>query len=34
LMMYILFDPFCTVFNILGNGLFPIVFEKIWQRLK
>jgi Na+/H+-dicarboxylate symporter len=34
LMMYILFDPFCTAFNIFGNGLFPIVFEKIWQRLK
>jgi len=28
LMMYILFDPFCTAFNIFGNGLFPIVFEK------
>ncbi len=34
LMMYILFDPFCTIFNIFGNGLFPIIFEKIWQRLK
>ena len=34
LMMYILFDPFCTAFNIFGNGLFPIVFEKIWQKLK
>ncbi len=34
LMMYILFDPFCTAFNIFGNGLFPIIFEKIWQKLK
>jgi Na+/H+-dicarboxylate symporter len=32
LMMYILFDPFCTAFNVFGNGLFPIVFEKIWQK--
>lgn len=34
LMMYILFDPFCTTANIFGNGLFPIVFEKIWCSLK
>nr|WP_316355257.1 cation:dicarboxylase symporter family transporter [Candidatus Trichorickettsia mobilis] len=34
LMMYILFDPFCTTANIFGNGLFPIIFEKIWCRLR
>ena len=34
LMMYILFDPFCTTANIFGNGLFPMVFEKIWYKLK
>lgn len=34
LMMYILFDPFCTMTNVLGNGLFSIVFEKIWRAVK
>jgi Na+/H+-dicarboxylate symporter len=29
--MYMLFDPFCTSANVLGNGLFAIVFEKIWD---
>lgn len=31
LTMYILFDAFCTMFNILGNGSLAIIFEKIWS---
>jgi Na+/H+-dicarboxylate symporter len=31
LMMYILFDCFCTMFNILGNGALAIIFEKLWR---
>jgi Na+/H+-dicarboxylate symporter len=34
LMMYILFDPFCTMFNILGNGSLAMIFEKIWLSKK
>ena len=34
LMMYMLFDPFCTLGNVLGNGLLPMVFEKAWNRLR
>jgi Na+/H+-dicarboxylate symporter len=33
LMMYVLFDPFCTTFNIFGNGLFSILFEKVWKAI-
>jgi Na+/H+-dicarboxylate symporter len=31
LMMYILFDSFCTLFNVLGNGVLAIIFEKLWN---
>ena len=33
LMMYLLFDGICTMASIYGNGLYPIVFEKIWGKV-
>lgn len=31
LTIYILFDPFCTMGNIFGNGAFAMYFEKLWK---
>lgn len=32
--MYIMFDPINTPANVLGNGAFPILFEKIYDRVR
>lgn len=32
--MYVLFDCICTMASIYGNGLYMLVFEKIWTKVR
>jgi Na+/H+-dicarboxylate symporter len=32
--IYVLFDPIATSSNVFGHGMFAILFEKVYKRLR